>query len=483
MIRNRRLSRWLLSRAGLLTLLVMTTLSSLLLSGCAALPSMIKPALETEGEVFVYLQPFAQEAQRLRFTVDRLFAVRSDGAEFPLPLALEEFSRGTAQRQRLLASGRVPPGRYVGLSWTIKKAVLTGDQGEATLLAPEGPVKTDFSFEVQQKQAMVLALSLLYAESVQSGFRFSPVFSLSVPSRPLSGLTGYVTNRNDDTIMVFNKKSGEVAAVITTGRGPRAIALDQKAGRAYVSLSGEDAVDVLDVTAGSIINRIHLNIGDGPREISLTPDGKKLLVVNASSRTVSIIDPRALLELGRVPVGEGARSVLVDHDGKRAYVFNELSNTITVIDIANRATVVTLSTDTGPMMGQFNRKGDKLYVIFAGSPYLSVINPFTVAIDRKIFVGPGLSSIKVDTTTDMLYACRKQDAVVEVYDPFSLTPGAYIQAIIDVAYMTIDGDENTLYLVSPETKMLMTVNLISKKITAMIDAGEDPAWVTMMGER
>ncbi len=479
---NRLLPRWPLVRAVAPAALIMTALYSLL-SGCALPPAMIKPALETEGEIFAYLEPLPPEADRLRFTIDRIFAVRNDGAEFPLMVALQELNRGTAPRQRLLASGRVPPGRYVGLSSTIKKAVLTGDQGEAALLSAEGRVKADFSFEVQRKHAVVLAASLRYAESVQSGFRFSPVFSLSVPSRPLSGLTGYIANRNDDAVMVFDKKSGRVAAIIATGRGPWAIALDQRAGRAYISLSGEDAVEVLDVTTGSIINRIHLNAGDGPRELTLTPDGKFLLVVNAVSRTLSITDTRSLFELNRIPLGEGPRSVLVDRGGKRAYVFNELSNTITVIDIANRATVVTLSTDTGPMMGQFNRKGDRLYVIFAGSPYLSIINPFTLAIDRKVFAGPGLSFIKVDSVTDMLYACRKQDAVVEVYDPFSLSAGVYIQALSGVSYMTIDGDENALYLASPETGRVVTVNLISKKITTMTDAGEDPVWVTMMGER
>jgi YVTN family beta-propeller protein len=471
------------SSSGFRRTALITTALSLLLCGCAALPSMIKPALETEGEVFVYFQPFPQEAERLRFTADRLTAVRSDGAEFPLSLSLEELDIGTVRRQRLLASGRVPPGRYVGLSSTIKKAALTGDKGEAALLTPEGPVKTDFSFEVQKKQAVVLALSLRYAESIRSGFRFSPVFSPLIPSRPVAGLTGYVTNRNDDHITVFDKKSGEVAAIITTGRGPAAIALDQRAGRAYAALSGEDAIDVLDVTAGSIINSIHLNVGDGPRELSLTPDGKALLVVNTASRTLSIIDPRALVELGRVPVGEGPRSVLVDREGRRAYVFNEFSNTITVVDIANRATIVTLSTDTGPVMGQFNRKGDKLYVIHGGSPYLSVVSPFTLAIERKMFVGPGLSSLKVDTVTDMLYLCRKYEDVVEMYDPFSLSPGAYIRTIPGVAYMTIDGEENNLYLVSPETRTVMTINLISRKIATLTDAGEYPSWVTMMGER
>ncbi len=478
MIRERRLPCRLLPAA-----LVIAALSLPLLCGCAPLPSVVKPALQDEGEVFVYLQPFPKDAEKLGFAVDRLSAVRSDGGEFPLAISVGEFSPGSVRRQRLLASGRVPPGRYVGLSLTIKKAALKGDTGSVSLLAPQGPVKTDFPFEVLKKQALVLAMALRYPESVQSGLRFSPVFSVSVPSRPVAGLTGYVANRNDDSIMVFDKKSGEIAAVMTTGRGPAAIALDQKAGRAYAALSGEDAIEVLDVTAGRAINHIHLNAGDGPRELALTPDGKTLLVVNVSSRTLSVLDPRALVELGRVPVGEGPRSVLVDRAGRRAYIFNELSNTITVVDIANRATVVTLSTDVGPIRGQFNAKGDKLYVIVGRSPYLTVLDPVSLSIVRKVFVGPGLSSIKVDTATDMLYVGRKQDVVVEMYDPFSLLPGAYIQAMSGVEYMTIDGEENSLYLVSPETKMFMTINLISKKILTQTDAGEDPAWVTMMGER
>ncbi len=478
-----RCSMPMFSQTGFLRSALMTAVLCLLLCGCAALPSMIKPPLVSEGEIFVYFQPVSREAKGLMFTADYLSAVRSDGAEFPLSLSSEEFNPGTMQRQRLLASGRVPPGRYIGLSATISRATLTGDQGEAALLTPEGPVQTGLSFEVTKKQAVVLELSLRYAESIQSGYRFSPAFSLAVPPRPLAGLTGYVTSRNDDHIAVFDKKSGQVSAVLATGRGPESIVIDPRTRTAYAAISGEDTIDVIDVTAGGIINSIRLNTGDGPRGLSLTPDGKTLLVVNAASRTLSIIDTRSLLELGRVPVGEGPRPVLVDRAGTRAYVFNEFSNTVTVIDIANRATVVTLSTDTGPIQGQFNRKGDKLYVIFARSPYLSIIDPVTLSVVRKMFIGPGLSSIKVDTMTDMFYISRQYDAVVEMYDPFSLAPGAYIPAVRGVTYMTIDGEENSLYLVSPETNTVMTINLISRKITGQTDAGEYPTWVTMMGER
>jgi YVTN family beta-propeller protein len=459
------------------------SLSSLLAWGCATVPSVVKPPLEEEGEVFVYLQPLSQDAERLRFTIDRLSLVRSDGGEFPLSLSLDEFKRNGAQRQRFVASGRVPPGRYRGLSFSVKKAALAGEEGESVLLVPEGPVTTDFSFDLARKQATVISLVLRYAESVRNGFSFSPVFSVFVPAWPASGLLGLVANRDDNIITVFDKKSGEVAAMIATGRGPEAIALDQRAGRAYVSLSGEDVIEVLDVTAGRFVNELRLNVGDGPRELSLTPDGRTLLVLNAGSRTLSFIDPLALAELGRISVGDDPRSVLVDRAGRRCYVFNVLSGTVSVIDIANRATVATLPTDPGPTRGQFNSKGDRLFVVHERGAYLSVIDPSSLSIVQRVFVGPGLSFLKVDTTTDMLYASRAQEALIEAYDPFTLVAGAYIPAMRDIVYMTIDGQENNLLLLSAENKKLMTLNLISRKIIAETDVGGSPTWLTLMGER
>jgi len=462
---------------------IILSLSVLLLSACAAVPLLVKPPLEEEGEVYVYLQPLPQEAARLKFSIDDLSLVRNDGSKLPLSLSLDEVNGGIVQRQRFVASGRVPPGQYRGLSYTVKKATLRGDQGETVLLVPEGPVTADFSYEIRRKQAVVLSLALRYAESVRSEFRLSPVFSVFIPPVPASGLIGYVTNQDDNTVTVLDKRSGEVAAVIATGRGPRAVVLDRKAGKAYVSLSGEDTIEVLEVTTGRFLNAIRLNIGDGPDGLALTPDGRTLLAVNAASRTLSIIDPLALAELARIPVGDGPRYVLVDHAGLRCYVFNALSNTISVVDIPHRSLVTTLSTDPGPVMGQFNRKGDKLFVIYDLGHYLSVIDPFSLSVVQRAYVGPGLCAIKVDTNNDMIYASRKQEVRIEVYDPLTLFAGAYIEAMSDVRYMTIDGDENNLFLLSVENKKLMTINLITKKIVAETDVGENPSWLTMMGER
>ena len=455
----------------------------LTLWGCAPVTSTIKPALDEEGELFVYLQPFPREAERLTFTIYRLSALRSDGVEFPLALSLTELQSSTVDRQRFLASARLPAGRYTGFSLEVKKAVLRGEEGAASLLVPGEPVKTEFEFEIRRRKAVTLAFQLRAAESLRSEFSFTPLFSPFAPQKPVIGLVGLVTNRNDNTVAVFDKKSGQVTSIIATGRGPEGVALDQKTGRAYVALSGEDAIEVIDVIAQRPVNRIVVTPGDQPGELALTPDGRTLVALYAASNTTGIIDPFSLIELDRIRVGDGPRSLLIDRAGRLCYVFNSFSNTISIIDITKRTLVGTLSTEPGPFRGQFNRKGDRLYVIHEQGPYLTVIDAASLSVIQRVLVGPALSAIKVDVTTDMLYTCRTQEPRIEVYDPFSLLPVDMIMVPAGGEYMTIDGEENNLYLLSAGSRMLTAVNLMTSKIVAETDLGDVPFRVTMMGER
>jgi YVTN family beta-propeller protein len=467
----------------LIKALLMTAFFALLLSGCTPLPSTVKPVLGDEGEVYLYLQPFPQEAARLRFTIERISLVASDGREFPLSLAMTDLRPADLKRQRFLAAVRVPPGRYQGLSCKIAKATLLGEEGEGALLVPEEPVPVSLPFEVQRRKAALLTLTYSAAQSVQAGFNFTPRFYLDIPSLPVVGLMGYAVNRDDNTVTVFDKKTGEAAAVIATGRQPECAVFDKTGVRAYVSLAGNDVIEVIDVAEGKTIDRINLNIGDSPHDLALTPDGNVLLAVNVNSRSFSFIDPSGRRELSRVPVGEGPRSLLMGRSGQRCYVFNRLSNTISVIDIANRALVTVISTDSGPLMGQFNRKGDRLYVIHEGSPYLSVFDSNSLALIKRVHVGTGLGFIKLDTRTDLLYAYRKGDTRLEIYDPISLIPGDSLAAMSGIVYMTIDSELNNLLLVGADKRRLLSVSLISRKTATETDLGQDPSWVTVMGER
>ena len=454
-----------------------------LFAGCQAKSLLVRPALEDEGELVLYLQPLSQEADNLTFSLEQVAAVREDGAEFPMALSFSEVNGLEMKRQRLLAFSQLPPGTYSGLSVRPRNALLKGEEGETALGVPEGPVRIDSPFEIRKKKSLLLELVFNYTSSIRTGYTFSPAFALFAPDRPVTGVVGYVANYGSNNITVFDKKEREAVGVIATGQGPRGIALDAKSRRAYVALAGEDSIDVIDLFASDSIQRIRLNTGDSPQEPVLTPDGRLLLTANSGSDTVSFIDPAAMIELERVSVERCPHSVAVDRTGKRAYVFNTYSSTISVIDIANKSVVTTLATEPGPLWGAFNRSGTRLYVIHEGSSYLTVIDPTSLAVLERFFVGMGMSALLVDTRTDFLYAAKKHEAMIGNYDPLSFFPVDSIQAETGVTYMTIDDEENNLYLVLPEKRALMVVNLISKKIITKIDVGEGPCWVSLMGER
>jgi len=455
----------------------------ILIAGCELKPSQLKPPLKGQGEVFLYLEPFPQEAERLRFFLDGISAKKEDGSDIPLTLSFGEFSPGDLKRQRLVASGILPQGSYSGLSVTVKKALLMGEEGEGDLRVPKEPWKINFPFTISDEKAVVISLTFRYHESVRDGVSFTPSFSLIIPGKPLITLTGFVSSRDANTVTVFDKRSGRVASIIETGRGPAGMALDQRAKRAYVALSEDDSVEVLDIDGGRILNRIRLTTGDRPMELALTPDGSVLLTVNKGSDSVSFVNPFNLIELKRLTVGKEPGSILLDKTGRKALVFNTFSNSISVIDVPNRSVAATISTEPGPMRGAFNKRGDRLFVFYERSPYLTVHEASNFSVINRVFVGVGVSSLKVDPNNDMLYLGRRHDSLIEVYDPISILPTETFSIGGGVNYMTIDNEGNNLLAVLPDRKRLIMLNLISRKIVSEMDTTDYPYWVTVMGER
>jgi len=442
-----------------------------------------KAFLDNEGEVLVYLQPLPQEASKLRFKMDEIFALGDDGGKIPLFLSIYEINGSDLSgRQRLLARGILPPGAYTGLSIKTDKAFVRSEEGEIALLVPQEPVIAAKLFQVQRRQALTLFISLNASGIVTGEISFTPAFSLETPGGILINLTGYVSNAASNLISVFNKKTMEVVNGIATGRGPKGIVLDQNRTRAYLAVSGDDMVEIYDVFTGKYIDSIRLNFRDDPIELALTPDGGTLVSVNHSSNTVSIIDAIAKIELRRIRVGEKPTSAVIDPSGLKAYITNSRSNTVSVVDLSQRILAATISVEGSPIKAAFNRTGDRLYVVSSYSPNLSVIDPSSLTITDKIFIGTGGASIKVSRLNNLIYVGKSFGGEIAVVDPYSSMLIDSINVGGNAAYMNIDRQENTLFVVLPERRLVQKVNLTSKKIMAEIEVGERAYAVAVMGE-
>jgi YVTN family beta-propeller protein len=447
---------------------------------CLVAPGVARAA---DGGVHLYLQPLPPEASRLTFAIASVSAVTAGGSEYPLALSLNAVGRAEAARQRLLASGRVPTGSYVGFSLKFTRAALKRDREDAALSVPDVPVRIDAPFSATGQQASFFWLSLKYQDSITNGSGFNPVFSAVTPPKPIADHAGFVTNSRSNTITVFDKELGQAVAVIDTCAGPAGLALDQRRRRAYVACSKDDEVQAIDVATGEIVERTRVSPGDRPSEVALTPDGVTLVSVNTGSDSISFFDAASLTRRDRLNVGSGPGSIVVDPEGRRAFVFNTLSGSVSVVDIGNRNLLATVSTDSAPLRGQFNRRGDRLYVIHDRSPYMTILDPRQLTVVTRARLRIGVSAIAVDRVRDLVCIGGGDDPTIEFYDPNALMPLYAMRIRAGASYLKIDAEDNSLYMVSPETRSLLIGRLADRKAVNEIDVGDLPCAVAVMGEK
>jgi YVTN family beta-propeller protein len=463
--------------------LCVVLISAGLTFGCSARTETSRPVPAEGGTVVVYLQRLPQAAERLEFRLGTVSVLADGGPEVPLDLRLRKIEPRRVQRQRLLATGSVPPGSYAGLAVRAERATLEGPDGASELQVSQAPSEITVPFSLRKGQAVVIVLELRYRESVDSGFRFDPAFVGRIPGKLATGLIGVASSRAADVVTVFDKLSGEVAAVVPTRDEPVGLALDATRQRIYVAAYRDDVVQAIDLLDHAVIDRVQLGAGDRPLEIALTPDGTTLLTANSGTDTVSFIDAVDLFEIERVAVGRRPRSILIDRDGRRAYVFSVDSNTIAVLDIPRRVVAATITTESGPVRGEFNRGGDRLFVLHESSPNLSVIDPATLSTETGIYVGTGGTALEIDPRTDRIYLARRGTGTVEIFDPLSLLPIATIPVDGDVAFLQIDPEGNNLGVVLSDLDEIRMVRLVNDRTVARTDVGPSPFQVVFVGER
>ena len=461
-------------------------------AGCGLLTprASLRPPLADEGEVLLYLQPWPQGAERIRFTLASMAAVRSDGFAIPLELLLADLPGEGAAQQRLLARGRLPPGTYRSLDVKASSATVMTSDGPAELLVGSEPTSVAAGFEVRAQRATVLLLAVHSEASLQAGYAFAPQFAVRVPPRPLPSLNGVVANSGNHDLTLFDKRRHEVFTALPTGREPKGIALAPGLIRLYVALTGDDQVAVFDLTTGEPLPSIRLTAGDRPRELALSPDGRLLLVLNEASNALAFVDASSGLEITRVPTGTTPTSLLVDRSFRRAYVLNQGSSTMTVVDVATRTVAATVATDPLPVRAQLNRAGNRLYLAQAGSPQMlvfSVPDPASavtnITLLNRITVGLGASALKIDPRTDLVYLARTDEPRVDVYDAFSFMPIDSFDVPAGVSWFAIDDTENTLLALIPSRRAVAVIDLTSRREVGLVTAGEDPYAVAVAGER
>jgi len=454
----------------------------LFLCSCAA--PVTKQVVTPINPFSLFLQPLPQEAHRLSFTIAKIVALNIDGQEFSLTSGTLALSADnlTGQQKRLLTA-TLPPGRYSGLRLMLTNTSLQGEEGAIDLLTPAEPIYVNYPFTIHNKQAQTLFLSLSADRLVTDGVFFTPQFFLWKPERMLANLKGFVSNSGSQSLTVFNKRTALVTDTILVGKNPKDLALDQRRRWLYVALAGEDMIAVVDVESGDILGQVSLRFGDEPTELALTASGKTLVVLNHGSESVSIIDTSSLFEKGRIRLTAEPGNIFVGIGEDRAFVTHVSDSALSVLDLQAQTVQLTARLEQAPVDGVISTDGQSIYLINDFSAELIDLDAASVTRQSKIFVGNGAISIKQDGSNGQLFI-GKRSGEISVVDPRALIAIDRFPSLKGtVQDLTIDNEENAIFVVLPQLEQLVKIDLISKQILGRLILGTDSHAVVIMGER
>jgi len=203
--------------------------------------------------------------------------------------------------------------------------------------------------------------------------------------------------------------SRQIALPGPQGRGNShacGIALSSDEKIAYVCLSRNNSLGIVDLDSGKLINQIP--VGVAPFDVVLSPNTERAYVSNwggrhpktgertsKSSGTDTLVDERGIASSGTVSIvdlkgAQGVAQVQTDlhpsdlelgADGRMLYVANANSDTITVIDTVARRAIHTISVrldaslpfGSAPHALSLSRDGKTLYVANGGNNAIAVI--------------------------------------------------------------------------------------------------------------
>ena len=227
-------------------------------------------------------------------------------------------------------------------------------------------------------------------------------------------------------LLVFSTASmasGPTASVIL-GDHPAHVVVESNGGRAFVTLSGENVVAVIDLARNEVVRKIPT--GRFPHGLRISPDGRSVYVANVEDGSVSVIDTTTLSEVAKIPVGKGPVQVGFTPDGAKVYVSLRDDNKVAVIDTKAKVVLARIDVGRNPIQVHATRDGRFVYVANQGTATepadaVSVIETPTGKVVATIRTGAGAHGVATSTDGRYVFVTNIVAGTVSVIDAESRT--------------------------------------------------------------
>ena len=163
-----------------------------------------------------------------------------------------------------------------------------------------------------------------------------------------AGLLG-VTSEASNSVTLLSLADSTSTARLAVGQRPRDLAFTPDGKSLFVSGENDASITVIDVSARRVRQTLHLTEpGARPKGVAISPDGARVYVTTGRGSHVDVLDSGSLKIIASIAVGARPWGIGLSPDGRYLYTANGPSNDVSVIDTVSLSVVATVKAGEKP---------------------------------------------------------------------------------------------------------------------------------------
>ncbi len=296
------------------------------------------------------------------------------------------------------------------------------------------------------------------------------------------GPYAYIANSGDNSVSVIDTATSKVTAMIPVGDDPRGVAVTLDGKKVYVT--NYYNISVIDATKNKVTATIP--VGNYPSGVAVSPDGKRVYMPhsdmgNSSNNTILVIDTATNEVTATIPVGISPTGVAITPDGSKVYVANSgnypsYEGTVSVIDTEINTVIATIPVGNYPHGVAISPDWKRVYVACneGSNNGIVVIDAVKNKVTATIPVGDSPSGVAVTPDGKRVYVTKGLSNTVSVIDATKNKVTATIPVGIGPTGVAVTPDGSKVYVINYISNTISVIDTSTNKVTATMSVGHGP---------
>lgn len=306
-----------------------------------------------------------------------------------------------------------------------------------------------------------------------------PAVLLLLLATPASADTIFVSDEASTCVHAIDSATLKPSACIEVGERPRGLVASPDGKRLYVAVSNANRIAVVDTATRKVLRTI--DSGPDPETFALSPDERHLYVANEDDNLLSLI-PVAGGATREVLVGGEPEGTAVSPDGRTVVQASETAGMAHVVDAATGQVRANLLVDTRPRYVAFTPDGRRFWVSSEVRGTVSVFDSTSLKLvgkidfDRARLTGEIVQPVGIRFTRDgrrAFVALGRGKLVAEV-DPASLAILRTWPVGLRAWNLALSADERRIYTADGLDGTMSVIDLKENKVLQPVKLGGKP---------